>query len=253
MNRYSRDPTRLLNHQPLLAVARARSVDRSTLETELDVSRATVYRQTSALVDEGLLKRTNRGYRTTGAGTAVLDAAERFERSLAAADRLKPLLEHLSPSVLTENLHLFADATVMAVDPESPYAIEQRLESVISDVDERIYGAATSFGSPVTLARTVDCVEGGVDFEWALPQAVLERLECQHGELHETVRAHDNASVYVTEDVVDLSLYDDTLVLTGFDTDRGTLAAVAMTDSSAAVDWACDVFETHRERGERLS
>ncbi|WP_233517308.1 MULTISPECIES: helix-turn-helix transcriptional regulator [Haloferax] len=253
MNRYSRDPARLLNHHPLLAATRNRPLDRSALEIELDVSRATVYRQTAALVDEGLLERTNRGYRTTGAGAAVLDAADRFERSLAAAGRLKPLLEHLSPPALTENLHLFADATVMAVDSESPYAIEQHLESVISDVDERIYGAATSFGSPVTLARTVDRVEGGVDFEWALPQAVLERLERQHGELHETVRSHENAAVYVTEDVIDLSLYDDTLVLTGFDTDRGTLAAVAMTDSSAAVNWAFDVFEAHRERGERLT
>ncbi|ELZ88660.1 hypothetical protein C441_18147 [Haloferax sulfurifontis ATCC BAA-897] len=235
-----------------MAATRDRSVSRSTLETELGVSRATVYRQTAALVDEGLLERTSRGYRTTGAGAAVLDATDRFERSLAAADRLKALLEHLSPPVLTENLHLFADATVMAADSESPYAIEQHLESVIGDADERIYGAATSFGSPVTLARTVDRVEAGVDFEWALPQAVLTRLKRQHGELHETVRAHDNTAVYVTEDVIDLSLYDDTLVLTGFDADRGTLAAVATTDAPAAVEWARDVFETHRERGERL-
>ena len=252
MDRHSRDPSRLLSHRPLLAAARDRPVDRSTLEAELDVSRATVYRQTAALVDEGLLERTAAGYRTTGPGEAIVDAATRFERSLAAADRLGPLLEHCSPPALTESLHLFADATVMEADPEAPYAIEQHLESIIADTTERMYGAATSFGSPMVLTRIVDRVEAGVEFEWALPQEVLDRLENQHGELHATVRAHDNTAVYVTEDVVDLSLFDDTLVLTGFDADRGTLAAVATTDDPDAVDRALDVFETHRERGQWL-
>jgi len=197
--------------------------DRSTLESELDVSRATAYRQTAALVKEGLLEQTSRGHLTTDGGAAVLDAADRFERSPAAADRLGPLLERLSPPELSENLHLFADATVIAVDSKAPYAIEQHVGSIIADSRERIYGAPTSFGSPVTLTRTVGRIKSGVDFEWALPEAILERLEGQYGELHETVLAHDNTAVYVTENVVDLSLYDDTVVLTGFDADRGTL------------------------------
>jgi len=161
---------------------------------------------------------------------------------------ISPLLSRFSPSEPSAE----TEPTVLEADSEAPYGIEQRLGAIIADASERICGAATSFGSPMTLSRTVDRVEAGVDFEWALPQAVLERLERQHDELHATVLPHDNTAVYVTEEVIDLSLYDDTLVLTGFDADRGTLAAVATTDSPDAVDWALDVVESHRERGQRL-
>src|SRR6056297_3638904 len=53
---------------------------------------------------------------------SALDAADRFERSLAAADRLGPLLEHLSTPELTRNIHLFVDADLAVATPQNPNA-----------------------------------------------------------------------------------------------------------------------------------
>jgi len=96
-------------------------------------------------------------------------------------------------------------------------------------------------------------VEAGVEFEWALPPAVLDQLDRQHGDLHAIVRARENTAVYAVETVsVELCLYDQTVVLTGFDDDSGTLAAVATTDDPDACEWARGVLQTYRERGERV-
>ena len=243
----------LVQRAPVLAACRDGPVGHSTIAERADCSRTTAYRATADLEDRGVLERTDGGYRLTNLGVTVLGHVERFRATLDGARHLRPVLDCIDTPELRENTRLFADATVMVATPDAPYAIEQHLESIIADADECIYGGATSFGSPTTLARTVERVEAGVEFEWALPRAVLDRIVSQHGELHATVRAHDNATVYVLEDVVvDFSVYDDTLVLTGFDDDRGTLSAVATTDDPEARAWADGIFATYRERGQRL-
>ena len=52
--------------------------------------------------------------------------------------------------------------------------------------------------------------------------------------------------------VVDFSLYDDTLVVTGFDSDRGGLAAIAITDDPEARAWAEGLYGQHKEEAEIL-
>jgi len=247
------DVTALLQRAHVLAACLDGPVGRSAIAERADCSRATAYRATTDLEARGLLEKGADGYRLTGSGRAALTHVEQLRASVDGARHLEPVLEYVDSPRLVENVDLFTDATVIEADAEAPYAIEQHLESIIAGASERIYGAAKSFGSPALLARTVERVEAGVEFEWALPRAVLDRLDRQHGELHATVQAHDNTTVYVVEDVpVDFSCYDDTLVLTGFDADRGTLAAVATTEDPAAVQWAQRVFETYRDRGERL-
>lgn len=243
----------LLRRAPMLAACRNDPVSRSTIAERADCSRTTAYRATTELVEEGLLGKADDGYRLTGFGTTTLDRIEQFRAALDGARQLRPVLDHIDAPVLRANVHLFADATVIEADSEAPYAIEQHLESIIANANERIYGVSTSFGSPITLTRTVDRVEAGVEFEWGLPRAILDRLESQHGDLHTTVRAHQNTTVHVVEDaVVDFSLYDDTLVLTGFDSNRGTLAAVAITDSPDARAWADRLYRRYRRRADTL-
>ena len=216
----------LLRRAPMLAACRDGPASRSIIAERADCSRTTAYRATTELVEQGLLERDNRGYRLTGFGMTVLDRLEELQRGLDGARRLQPVLEYIDEPVFREHAHLFSEATVLEADAEAPYAIEQHLASIIADTSERIHGVSTSFGSPITLTRTAERVEAGVEFEWGLPQVVLKRLESQYSELHTAVRTHDNTTVYALEDVVvDFSLYDDTLVVTGFDSDRGGVSS----------------------------
>lgn len=247
------DMVALVKRATILDACRGGPASRAAIAERADCSRTTAYRATTSLTDRDLLEQVDGGYRLTGFGATVLDRIERFRAELDGARHLRPVLEHMDAPELRENAHLFTDATIMEASLAAPYAVEQHLEGIIADVSERIVGGASSFGSPMTLAQTVDRVEAGVEFAWALPRAVLQRLDRQHGDLHATVRAHDNTTVHVVEDVtVDCSLYDDTLVLTGFDEERGTLAAVATTDDPAAVEWADGVLERYRARGDRI-
>ncbi|WP_082256246.1 winged helix-turn-helix domain-containing protein [Haloferax sp. ATB1] len=246
--------TTLLQRAPVLAACRDGPVGRSTIAERAGCSRTTAYRATTDLERRGLVEQANGGYRLTGLGSTLLDCVDGFREAVDGARRLRPVLARIDAAELRENTRLFADATVVEADPEAPYAVEQHLDTLIADTSDRICGAATSFGSPGLLARTVERVEAGVEFEWALPTAVLDRLERQHGELHATVLAHDNAAAYVVDDVaVDFSCYDDTLVLTAFDAGRGTLTATATTDDPDAVAWAEEIFGRYRDAGELVA
>jgi len=246
-----RDVT-LLQRAPMLAACRDGPVGRSGIAEEAGCSRTTAYRATTDLTDRGLLEQVDGGYRLTGLGRTALDSIERFHAEVEGARHLEPVLAHVDAAELREHMHLFADATVMEASPEAPYAIERHVESVIAEVSERIHGISNSFGSPAVLSQIVDRVEAGVDFEWAFPEAVHERIERQQSEHDARLSAQDNTTVYVVEDVVvDVSLFDDTLVLAGFD-DRGTLGSVAITDDSDAVAWAQELIERYCERGTLL-
>lgn len=65
---------------------------RGEIADRVDCSRATVYRATTTLNENGFLEQTPDGFLTTQRGTVVLEAANRILGSMTAIDRLDPLV-----------------------------------------------------------------------------------------------------------------------------------------------------------------
>jgi predicted transcriptional regulator len=254
MNRVAVDEAvALMQRAPVLAACRGGPTDRRTLAERAGVSRATAYRATNALTERGVLERETDGYRLTGLGRAVLAHVESFDEGLAGARTLAPVLAHVDAPELASNTQLFTDATVLTADPSAPYRIDQELAAIVADTDREMAGVTASFGSPTVMERTYEVVRSGVAVEWVLTPEAFEGVRTQHADGHDELMAMDTTATYLVDDPpLDVAIYDDTLVVPGYGGESGTVAAMATTEDPEALAWARDIFETCRERAERL-
>lgn len=247
------DVVSLLRRAHVLEACRDGPIGRTAVAERADCSRTTAYRATGDLADEGLLERTPEGYRLTGTGAATLDRIRAFRADVEGVDRLGPVLAHVDAPAVVENAALFADATVIEAEPGTPYGIEQHLTALIEDVDREIFAVTTSVGAPSTVDGTHERVAAGVDYEHVFTRQAYDRLVDGYGGVADDIADRDNVGLFVVEtSPVDLVVYDDTLVLVGFD-DTGLVTAVATTDDEEARAWARQLFDDHKRRGERVA
>jgi len=243
----------LLQRAHVLDACRDGGVGRSTIAERAGCSRTTAYRATSELVERGLLEQNEGGYRLTGFGAMLLDQVERFQARLDGARQLRPLLEYVDAPPLVEHAHLFRDATVIEADPETPYRIDQRLESIIGDTSREMLGATSTFSSPAVMETAYEVIRSGVEVHWVLTQSTFEMVREFHGEGHDELRDLEFTSTHAVESIpVDVAIYDDTLVVPGFDDETGVLGAIATTENASAVEWARERIESLQASGERL-
>lgn len=244
----------LLQRAHVLSAYRDGPAGRSTIADRARCSPSTVYRAEQYLAERGLIEDTPGGPRVTGPGEVVLDQFERCLDVVEGALALDPLLSVTDPPQLVEHLPLLSSAELVEQEPGSPYHIEHRVREVIAGTDERMAGMATGLGSP-TLAETMfERIRAGVRVEWVLPAETFEYFRTEYGDLAEQAVSTDETAVYVSDEIpVDLAVYDETLLVMGFDEERGILAAAAITDEPAAIDWAEDLLDGQRDAAERVA
>lgn len=246
------DAVSLLQRATILAACRDGPVDRSTIADKAGCSRATAYRATNELTERGLVTKAEGGYQLTGVGTAMLAHVDGFEAGLAGTRRLAPVLAHVDAPELVANAELFTDARVITADPASPYRIDQELEAIVGGTSREMVGATSTFSSPAVMERTYEVIRDGVPAEWVLTRSAFEGVVAQHGEGHDELLALDTTANYLVDEVpFDIAIYDDTLVVPGYDEGSGVVAAMAITENPAAVEWARGVFESIREGADR--
>ncbi|ELZ11633.1 hypothetical protein C479_07211 [Halovivax asiaticus JCM 14624] len=247
MNQHDDERGRLLRQAALLEAVRGRTADRATLQAELDVSRATAYRWTTALAERNLLERSHDGYRTTGAGAAVADAVDRFERSVAAAERLEPLLETVSAPELTRHVDLFADAELAVATPSNPNRpIERWLEHFSST--ERFRGFVVTGCPPAVTRQGTQNVEAGIDMEVICTPLALRADRNANEEAFESIAGGDAATLYTHPGLpFTMSLFDGTVILSGFDEETTLPVVTAATDDRAALAWAEGLYHRYRQ------
>lgn len=243
----------LLQRAHVLAAYRDGPAGRAEIAELADCSRSTVYRAEQYLDERGLVEDTPNGYRITGAGETVVAQFETCHAVVEGAMQLGPLLSHVDSPELDRHLHLLSDAELVVQEPSRPYHIEHRMRAVIADTEEEMVGMTAGLGSP-TLAQTmVERIRAGVGVDWILPPATLEYFETQTDELAEDTFASERTRVSVLEELpMNLVIYDETLVVLGFDGDRGVLAVAAITDAPDAVSWARGVIDDCRGVAERV-
>lgn len=247
------DAVSLLQRATVLDACRDGPVGRAGIAELADCSRSTAYRATSELEEGDLLERTDRGYRLTGAGAATLEHVQQFVRKLSGTRQLQPLLKYVDHPAFLRRAHLFEDAELVAQDGASPYHIENRVQSLIDGTRERMVGMTTGLGSPALAEAMVDRIREGVRVDWILPAELYEQFNDEYGDLSAQAVEDGQTSVSVLGEMpIDLAIYDETLVVIGFDPARGILGCVAVTDEPAAVRWARGVFADYRGESERV-
>jgi len=252
MDGYDGDPHQSLDRAPMLKATRSGPLDRSQLQDELDISRATAYRRTSALTEDGLLDKTPAGYQTTGAGRAVVEAVEQFEQSLAAIDRLEPLLAQLSAPELTRNVHLFADADLHVATPQNP---NEPIEPWLEHFEEFEYSRSLVVAGcpPKVTEQGIEHAQSGRDFEAICTPLALEADQNASEEAFETIANAEAPSLYTHPDLpFTMGIIDDVVIIGGFDDETALPVASLTTENPDAREWARNLYRRFKRDAEEL-
>jgi predicted transcriptional regulator len=242
----------VVRHGPVLEALLREPLDRRGIERRLDVSRATSHRFTRWLDERGLAEKRDGRFRLTGYGEVVTEELLRFERNVAAAERLGPLLEHVCEDHKEFVVEPFADATVTVATPEDPYRPVRRFASLV-DASESLRGFNTVPMASVSLEEFHREVLEDTDVELIYPPAAVERLRSRdpegtsaaehRGELRLRTRA---ALPY------GLVILDDHVGIGGYDEETGAMRVFVDTDAAVAREWAERVYAVYRDRSTPL-
>lgn len=224
----------------------------SDLRDELDVSRATVHRNLSALTDHGWVRQDADGYHVTTAGVLVHDRFEDFQQGLETVDRFERLLETI-PADGVPPLSVLASAELVTTAPDKPHApVMQYVEELTASDTSRVRGLSPVRSEMFDLGHE-QLLEAGVDTELLIPKHVLDaEREDAGAEFGETL-ATDGFELFVLDDDpgFGLTVLDDRAFVGGYGRDN-QLVALAYTADDSFVSWATDTFESLRSRAARV-
>lgn len=222
---------------------------RRDLEDELGVSKTTCHRIIQQFDDEGLVERTDQGYRLSAVGEIVAREIERATRNVATANDLEPLLRAFDDAIVDLEISLFNDATVTRAQPDDPYPPINRFMELLRE-SETLRGLDRTSIAPLHVDEIFSLIlEEGVRIEAIYPEDVLRKLVTEYEEYHRkgAERGIIDALAY-DEPAFGMSLFDDRVGLRAYDEDTGTLLLFADTDNPEALSWAEDVYDEHRRR-----
>ena len=228
-------------------------VSGSDLADDVGTSVSTVNRVVSSFVDRGMLERAEEGVVLTPYGEVLAEETRRFVQSVEAVQTLQPLLPRLVDASVPFELEWFVDAAVTRATPDDPYAPLRRYSELFTDSEQkRLVG--DQFVVPEQGVKAAsDALSETVNCTCVWSEQALERLLERYPGLVEWSADQENLTVLVTERVpFDLALFDERLLVYGFDDRTGVMSLIVDTDNSDAVEWGGAVFEECSSAGEHV-
>ncbi|MEY7849154.1 helix-turn-helix transcriptional regulator [Natrarchaeobius sp. A-rgal3] len=242
------DVSQVLGRADVLDACRDEPRSRGALVEELERSRATIYRVTNDLEDDGLLESTPRGYRTTTTGAVILEAARRAVDAVQATDRLEPLLSAVDSPELAANAHLLTDAEIVVATKTDPYAPNDRALELWMDSDRVLVGMRAIGTRESIVEGAAAMFDLEMDVEMCVTPAVFETFRNVTPDLLERSHDAETVSMRVVEDVpFSFAVHEDVVTVVAND-DTGIPTVLAVSDSEAAHAWLDGLFETVRTR-----
>lgn len=234
--------------QLLGALSATESARPSDLRDELEVSRATIHRNLSALTERGWVRQVDDGYVATTAGELVHDHFGSFRRGLETVDRFEPLLEVI-PADGVPPLEALASAELVTAAADQPHAPVMRYVEELMASDTDAVRGVTPVRSEMFSHGHEQLLEAGVETELVLPVDVLERQREEAGEDLAEALETDGFDVYTVPESpgFGLSVTDDRAFLGGYGADN-QLEALAVSDAEPFRSWATERFERMRAR-----
>lgn len=243
----------LLKRAPLLAAMRTGTVTRRALQERFDLARTTAYRATVDLEERGLIERTGDGYELTSTGRAVVDSSGRYLESLAATERLRPLLEHVDEPDLLGSLHVLDDAEVMVADADEPFRLIDWWTEQSAVVD-RLRILTVSTGRRKGFETIAGRVDAGADVEVVFSPNALEGAHRVAPDLLDQFVRREPPPAYVHREIpFNLAIFDDTVAVVGTDADTGIPAVYVVSDETDAREWAERFYRRYRRESEPVT
>lgn len=236
-----RDATRVLRADDEVTV---RDLDRET-----DVSRTTAHRVLTELRELSIVEPTDGGYRMSAFGHAVASELEEFTGKVRAASRLGPVFDSLVETPIEFDLAWFDGVTVTEATKENPYAPIERVESLVAKTSNELVLNNGLVAPQRVLERADEQAPGdALSHTMILDQRTLDHYREHYPAIVEKSFECDHANTLVAEEVpLDLSIFDDRLVIPWFEPNTGTVSVLFDSDDPDAMAWGEAVFEACRK------
>lgn len=219
------------------------------LEAELGLSRSSVHRILSQLVDHHVVERTVDGYVLTAMGTFLADEVEAFDDRVGVLGNLRPVVEGLRSLPVTFDPSDFADATVSRATPEDPYRPVTRYLELFETTSTVRSIQVTPHAPPETVATFAERLEDGLETTILWNEGVLEEWVDAHPSFLERTIADDRQTMLVVDDApINFILHDGRVCIPGYDSTTGTPSILVDSANPDAVAWGEAVFEAYRAK-----
>lgn len=239
-----------------LEVLASERVHKPRLQERLEVSRSTIDRAIRDLESAGFVRREDDGYRLTLYGDLFRECYASFLETAGNVSEAGPLLETLPPDAPVSTA-LLDDATIHRSSAPATHRPVSHFEDLLRDAS-RLRGVSRTISQPTTARRLHDrIVEGEMEAELVVSDELASYMHDQRYDVEREMIVTDRYRLLAVESApFGLALVDrndGTTVVTFVYGDSDDLLGTIVNDTSAAVEWAEDVFQRYRSRAEDIS
>lgn len=237
----------------ILQALRGQSLDRRALETETGIPRSTLGRALGDLEEQGWVEQEDRTYRTTTAGTLVLDRFVPLLETMGGLRTLDGAVDLLPLDDMGVEVRQLRDATVVTpteLQPTEPY--DYHLE-VLRAVD-RLAVVARTAPPPVVATVHDEITAGRLDATFVLDESYLETLStdddirakwAEIADRPASIHRHHGPIPYM------LAVLDETVHLWPCDENGDTWGLLEI-ENAAVRTWAEETISEYREEARQM-
>lgn len=215
-----------------------------------DASRPTVGRVLSEFEQRNWVRRDDRLYELTPLGRLVMNAFDNVLSIMETEQKLRTAVEWIPTERIGLDLELITDATVSTPEPGSSHQpISRFIELVEGAGSARGFGIATL--APKSAETLFQKARSGMDTEIIYPSSVLEDNLQSTPDLARDAITNGTLRPMVHEDLpCGLYIFDNRVIIGGYNRDTGVLRVVLDTDAPVALAWADALYSRYRREAD---
>lgn len=227
---------------------------RHELQEEFDISKTTCHRIIRTFDENGLLRRTDRGYALTTKGDLLGTYVDEYYRKVRTIFRLEPLVTAFEKVDVEFDIEAFTDARITRPDPNDSTLPLNREFELFQEADYFSVIDSNQHIPMLYLKRVFEIgIEQGMRGEYIAPRSVIEKRLSEFPEVHQKhTEVEADLKYRVCErPTFGLTLYDqEHVVMRAYDDNTGSIELMVDTNDRDAVTWADDVIDHYREKAD---
>lgn len=239
-----------IRRTPLLQTLRSGPATSSELLETVDVSRSTLHRATDALAEHDLVENGDGEYELTSLGRIIADETAAFARRAWTGVTLKQFLNAIDGSCEDIPIEHFADADITRRCSRQPHNTIHRIVELIEN-SERLRMFSTVI-SPVYVDAGYREMMDGMQIEAIFDREVVDLMLSEWPQKANDTISTGNFSVYAHTGLpFELFLFDEKVGMAAHN-DQGNADILVECDDTSAIDWAEELYATHRTESEQI-
>lgn len=218
---------------------------RADLRELTGASSSTIGRMLGEFEDRCWVERGEHRYEATPLGMFVASGVMALLERIDTERKLRDVWQWLPTEVIGLDIELFADAVVTVPEFGSPHRTANRFAELVEETESiRVFTPTTVTSDMDVLFRNaID----GMETELMVPSTLTEAVLATHPEQGPAAIERDNITILIN-DVLPCAcaIFDDRVLLAGYDRETGIMRAAIDTDTPEARRWAEALYESYR-------